>query len=100
MDMAPNHTRHVGKFTISWHLIDHNPNIVRQLLSKMIIVRAESMHATNEIEYIAICEEFSYVELGQIVPTYEIEIDSRIEDMTKLKAQGTRRLILVLNEET
>jgi hypothetical protein len=98
--------RHVGKFSVSCTMIENDPDVVKQILSKMIIVRAESMYVTNTIEYTAIWDKFSYVELGQEVPTYEIEIDSNMNpivrnknDYTDTIKQTPKRLLLILDKE-
>lgn len=96
---TPEHTRRLGKFSISWVLIDDNPQVVRQLLSKMIIVRAETLYHDRSIEYIAMCDDFDVIPEGMIVPQYDIEIDERVANITKLETIGIRKLILVPSEE-
>lgn len=98
-DDYPEHTRRLGKFTISWDLIEDNPEIVRELLSKMIVIRAETMYHYRHIEYVALCEDFEVLSEGCRIPDYDIQIDSKATNITKLKNAGTRKLILVPSEE-
>lgn len=63
-----------GFFKLDKQIIEKEPEIVMQLLGKMIIVRAEMMYITNTIEYGAYSELFEEVEEGKFIPTYDIKI--------------------------
>jgi hypothetical protein len=62
-----------GKFKIPYRMIDQSPDMLRALMSHMIVVRAESLYFNNEVEYHAISPLFDVIELGQMVPQYLIE---------------------------
>lgn len=53
-----------GQSNTSWHPYD-----------ELIIVRAEVLHAKNEIEYFAYHPSFEVVKLGEKIPTYEAYIN-------------------------
>jgi hypothetical protein len=65
----------------------------------MIIIRAESMYHIRSIEYVAICNDFAVVPEGCVIPEYDIEIDEKIFNTTKLEVAGIRKLILIPNKE-
>ncbi len=64
----------VGSFKVSLDLIDKNPSIVMQAMSRCIIVRAEHLYAYNCIEYVAISPEFDIVPAGTMATEYRVEI--------------------------
>ena len=64
----------LGKFSIDMEVINMKPDIVRQIMSLMIIVRAEKIHYNDTIEYQAICPLFRPLKLGDCLPDYTIII--------------------------
>ena len=65
--------RHIGRFIIHMDMIESQPEIVRKIMSKMIITDARSMYHSQCIEYVAISERlFDYVRLGEIIPEYKV----------------------------
>ncbi len=60
----------LGRFHLSRQMIEDNPGFVRQVMAKIIVVKAELMWATNNIEYVAICDDFKPISGGVIVPEY------------------------------
>lgn len=66
--------RRLGQFTITFDLIDRNPEIVREMMSDLIVVRAESMWHFRAIDYIAVGPPFEEVPEALRVPTYHAEI--------------------------
>jgi glutamate synthase domain-containing protein 2 len=54
-------------------MIESQPEIVRKIMSKMIITDARSIYHSQCIEYTAISERlFDYVRLGEIIPKYKV----------------------------
>lgn len=74
--------RRVGKFSISRDMIENGPELVKQILGKCVVVRAEMMFDRDAIEYIAFCDEFDEVYLGSRPPSYAIECSKRIDEDT------------------
>ena len=98
--IPPEHTRKLGKFTTSWDAIDHMPQVVRGVLSRMIVVRAEALYDMRAIEYTAICDDFDSVPLGQKPPFYEIEVSESItEYYITTMSKGINRKLMVLPKE-
>ena len=61
-----------GRFVISRHFIEDNPELVKRIMGDCIIVRAECNFATDYIEYVALSHWFDPVESGTIPPEYQI----------------------------
>lgn len=68
--------RRLGKFQIASHNIEDHPEMVRQIMSQVIVVRCEQMYDTDSFSYTAISEHFDEVELGQMTPEYQVMINS------------------------
>ena len=68
--------RKLGRARISCDMIDREPNRVAEVFSllKFVPVRAECLHYSDEIEYVAISERFATVPFGQIIPEYNLKI--------------------------
>lgn len=64
-------SKRFGKFEVALSLIDNDPQMVKQLMSKVIIIRAENI--LNRIEYTALSEYFDEVIVGSIVPFYTVQ---------------------------
>lgn len=58
-----------GKFLINMDLIDKYPEIVRKIMSKVIVIRAECLYGET-IEYVAISTEFDKLKHGNLIPKY------------------------------
>lgn len=66
----------IGRFRIWRPMIEREPAVIRSIMARMIVVRAELRWDTDSIEYVALCDDFDLVEQGFIAPEYEIEIHS------------------------
>ncbi len=64
--------RRLGKFRISHTYIQDFPQSVMELLKDVLIVRAESNYANEEIEYTAMSELFDTVPLGYVPNQYNV----------------------------
>ena len=67
-----------GKFSIAVDMINNFPERVRQIMSRVIVVRvrAECMRA-RVIEYIALSPEFDKLKNGDVIPEYMVGIKSK-----------------------
>ena len=63
--------RRLGKFIISTSLIEDSPGTVFEILSTVIVVRAEMRWDIDAIEYIGISHSFECLPCGRKVPEYE-----------------------------
>ena len=68
--------RRIGRFKITLDLIDAHPYLVMTAMARCIIVRAESMYASNLIEYTAISPEFDVIPEGVVEPAYSIKVNT------------------------
>lgn len=64
--------RRIGTFRIGDNILIENPYLFSEILSKMIVVRAEMMHICAAFEYIAYCPIFETVALGIMPNEYEM----------------------------
>lgn len=65
----------VGKFRIHRDLIsdEEAEDTLKELFSRVIVLRAEMMAASNSVEYIAWSDEFDKLEVGDAYPEYRVE---------------------------
>ena len=68
----------LGSFRIGKNFIDDNPELVRQVMGRMIIVRAEYMFGSY-INYTALSPEFDKVGEGYKAPEYEVIITNKMK---------------------
>lgn len=72
-----NQNRHIGKFDISLNNIENNSDIVKLLMSNVIIIRAECIYAEDLISYTAISEKyFDRIQPGSEIPKYQFVINN------------------------
>lgn len=67
-------TRRIGRFEISYDMIDHDEATVRTVMGRCVIVRCESMWESDAISYVAISPDFDEVQQGECVPHYYVYI--------------------------
>lgn len=70
--------KRLGKFGIPLTMIQDNPELVREILSYTIVVRAELYYSVDIkylIAYEAICDQFRELKSGEIPPIYTYEQD-------------------------
>ena len=65
-----------GIFKVTSDIIDDAPEAVRQVMGKVIIIRAECLYG-GVIEYVAISPEFDKLAAGDRVPEYKVNISSK-----------------------
>lgn len=78
--------RRLGKFYLSPHMIEAQPEAAQAVMARCIaIVRAEMLYDRDEIEYIAISEDFAPVSEVACVPTYRVVVRDRGYDGDPLR---------------
>lgn len=65
--------RRAGRFVIAHSLINGYPEVVKEIMKDLIVVRALDCNYFRGIEYVAIGTPFKEVPDGQLVPRYEPE---------------------------
>jgi len=79
--------RYIGRFNIHMDMIESRPEIIRKIMSKMIITDARAIYHTQYIEYVAISERlFDYVRLGEEIPRYHV-VCEKSGDNVKIYAE-------------
>ena len=69
-----NGARRVGRFSVDRLLVETAPEVVRQLMGMMIVVRCEMDFAMDRLEYTALSPHFAEVPIGNMIPGYDIII--------------------------
>lgn len=69
---TPQPQRPIGRFIIGNVTFAHDWRSLQPLFAKIVVVRAESLYHMNGIEYLALCDEFEPVDIGQMPPFYDI----------------------------
>ncbi len=63
--------RRFGKFSIPTSVIEDAPDVARAALKDCIILQADTCFAILGIEYVAQCDDFDFVALGEQIPRYD-----------------------------
>lgn len=63
--------RNIGKFSVAWEVIDRWPEDVIKGLEGVLILRAESIHHRQAIEYVGIHPDFEPVPIGNEPAVYQ-----------------------------
>lgn len=66
--------RRVGRFSLSRHIIETQPDVVRQLMGMVIVVQCEMHYVDNFFEYTALSPHFAEVPYGNMIPVYTVII--------------------------
>lgn len=86
----------IGKFQITWIIIEKDPTFMLWLFSHFIIVHAELMPPRKEIiEYTAYCDIFHPIKSGELIPEYVLEIHQEYD-----KPTGEVTMTLLVKTET
>lgn len=62
--------RRIGKFRISRDLIEDSPQAVRELMGRCIVIQAMYSFAIDDVEYIALCDDFDEIDEGDFPLEY------------------------------
>jgi len=66
--------RRLGRFSYPAELLeDHPPQELIDVMGKCVIVRAEHMYDTNQIEIVAYSAQFDIIPEGCVIPRYQWE---------------------------
>lgn len=65
-----------GKVRLSADVITIQPDIVVKAFEGSIVVRAEMQWIDNSIEYVLLHPKFDMVNVGEVIPEYDIVIDT------------------------
>jgi hypothetical protein len=68
----------IGKFSIPLDQINDTPKVALAILAGCIVVRAESMWHSNQIEYIAVNDAFDVVPVGNVPPRYDVIVQDLV----------------------
>lgn len=70
----PSHMRRLGRFQITRHLMETEPEMVMQLMGNMIVLEARMCMGGyfDSVEYQAASPLFDPIEPGYIIPTYTL----------------------------
>lgn len=66
--------RKLGTFSIPHEWIEDVPELVQEILSTVIVVKAEYGWVSGHIEYTGISHSFAPIEQGKVTPSYRIII--------------------------
>lgn len=82
-------SRRLGKFDISFQLVEESQWEVSLILSLLgfIPIRVEAMYANNSFEYVGISDRFREVSPAEVIPIYEIEVQSDEDGITKVDVE-------------
>jgi hypothetical protein len=64
--------RRIGRFQVSHAPIFHDWRCLLPLFAKVVVLRAESIIHADAIDYIALCDEFDEVDIGDAPPAYQV----------------------------
>ena len=64
----------LGRFSVTEELIRENSEGVRQVLGRVLVLRATEVFHNRSIEYIAMSEMFDEVPPGEEIPEYMFKI--------------------------
>jgi hypothetical protein len=88
MDLLEPWRSRAGRFEVPYELLQKHPDVVRRVLSEVIVVRAEMMVVIQAIEYDAYGLAFDQLEEGAIVPRYDIEYDTTADQVSWVRKDG------------
>lgn len=87
----------VGRFSIDRYIIEEFPNLVRSIMSEMIILRAEGLFFDDRIEYTAASHIFAPVPKGCAAPHYSLVFNAN--NGVRATLEGDPHLITISEEE-
>jgi len=95
--------RQLGKFEISTELIVKRTDDVREAFRALgcVVVETETSFVRNTIRYVAVCDRFDKVPLGEMIPEYKIKvsIDSDRQAMVEVERCGEHEMDFVVEVE-
>ncbi|MEP7339347.1 MAG: hypothetical protein ABI977_16540 [Acidobacteriota bacterium] len=89
-DHRSEHTRRIGKFTVSPQVIFDMPEALRRMFGHMIVIRCEQLFHKHGFEYIAICDAFEVIDIGEEPRLYEPTFDGTTWTFPRVDLLGRR----------
>ena len=84
--------KQVGIFTLDTTLLDTNLKLVQEILSKVVVTRAEALWREDAIEYTAISDLFQETVMGGAIRHYKVvfgEKEIRDDDGSLVSIEST-----------
>ena len=75
--------KRIGTFRIRKELINGSPEVVRLIMGRVIVVRAEYMYG-GYIDYMAFSPEFDKIKEGDKAPEYDIVITNKMNGKKRI----------------
>ena len=98
---TPYNPSRIGRFVISVHSIIRDPEVVRAVMGRCIVVRCERVHDKDIFEYIAVSPAFDEVLPGETTPNYDLDISERGKNIKFIRFPATdafpQRIELTVN---
>jgi len=69
-------------------MINDDPKIVQDIMSRCLIIEAEASFVSDAIEYVAICSDFLEVKEGEILPIYELYVENYLKGEWRFVLRG------------
>ena len=82
--------RRLGIVRIPLPLINADPQSVRLVMSRLIVVEAKFTIQNDRIEYIALCDDFAPVPVGNAIGMYDAELTRGADGTTAFKGWRSR----------
>lgn len=76
--------RRVGRLQISHDLLFSNPKAVQKVLSKVIVVRCESIFYKKCFEYVALSNRFDIIDEASEPPLYQAVVKNGFVSFVKI----------------
>lgn len=76
--------RRIGRILINTTLLLKEPEVVKNILNGMIVVRAEQLFEHDAIEYIAIGDMFEEIAEGEKAPNYQVNVKYNEDNSTEI----------------
>jgi len=73
-----------GRFKVSAQLIHDAPDVMMQIMGKMVVVRCEHHFDTDSFEYVALSPFFREVPQYEVTPEYTITVTQTSCSVTNL----------------
>ena len=75
-------TRRIGNFVIDSYLVEHDPEVVLEIMSQCIIVRCEYKYSEGKFYYTAISNLFEEIPISNIPTDYDISFNKETQTIT------------------
>ena len=73
-----NFNQRLGRFTVSRKLLYKSPQDALEVFKGMLVIETTYHIESDRIEYLAMCELFSVVEPGFLIPIYLIHVEKNL----------------------